>query len=189
MQGMIVGITGTNGSGKGELATYLVSKGFVHLSVRSFLEKEIKARNVSHDRDSVRIIANELRQMYGPTYIIASLLNEAHLAGTDVVIESVRCPAEAELFKNVGLYLLAVDADVEVRYGRISARGSATDYVSREKFNAQEKAEAEGVEPWDLRIPQCVAQAHFTFHNNRSLDTLHVNIDTWLASVENNFGM
>lgn len=177
---MIIGITGTNGSGKGELAQYLVSQDFVHLSVRSFLEQEMHRRGLPSDRDNMRLVANALRQEHGPAYIISELLREAHYASRDTVIESIRCPAEAELFQSSGLYLLAVDAPVEVRYARIRARGSTADFVSREKFDAQELAESSGVEVWDLHLPKCVAMAQYTFHNVGTVEDLQKDVAVWM---------
>ena len=179
---MIIGITGTNGSGKGELVQYLVSQDFVHLSVRSFLDLEMYRLQLTPDRDTMRLVANILRQEHGPTYIVSELLREAQYAARDVVIESVRCPAETELFQSNGLYLLAVDAPVEIRYARIRARGSATDFVSREKFDAQELAESSGVESWDLHLPKCVAMAAQTFHNIGAISDLQKDVRAWMQT-------
>lgn len=179
---MIIGITGTNGSGKGELAQYLVSQDFVHLSVRSFLDQEMYRLQLKPDRDNMRLVANRLRQEHGPAYIVSELLREAQYAARDVVIESVRCPAEAELFESDGLCLLAVDASVEIRYARIRARGSTTDFVSREKFDTQELAESSGVLPWDLHLQKCVAMAEYTFHNVGTVEDLQKDVATWLLT-------
>ncbi|MBQ7073715.1 AAA family ATPase [bacterium] len=58
----IVGITGTNASGKGTIVDYLVkNKNFTHYSVRAFLIQELEKRNLPVDRDHMRELGNELR--------------------------------------------------------------------------------------------------------------------------------
>ena len=58
----IIGITGTLGAGKGTVVDFLVSeKGYKHYSVRSFISEEIIKRNLPLNRDSMVVVANDLR--------------------------------------------------------------------------------------------------------------------------------
>ena len=60
---IIIGITGTIGAGKGTIVEYLTDKkGFTHYSVRSFLIDEIKKRGFEVNRDSMVLVANDLRK-------------------------------------------------------------------------------------------------------------------------------
>jgi len=59
---MIIGITGTDGGGKGTVVEYLVEKkGFVHCSARALWVDEIKKRGLEVNRANMRIVANDLR--------------------------------------------------------------------------------------------------------------------------------
>ena len=59
---MVIGITGTDGSGKGTVVDYLVeNKGFTHYSARTFLVAEIEKRGLPMSRNQMRLMANEFR--------------------------------------------------------------------------------------------------------------------------------
>src|SRR6218665_3245311 len=91
----IIGITGTIGAGKGTIVEYLQSNyGFVHYSMRGFLTQIIKEKNLPLNRDSMVIVANELRANHTPSYIVEQLYEQAKANGQDAVIESVRTVGE-----------------------------------------------------------------------------------------------
>ena len=62
---MIIGITGTLGAGKGTIVECLLEKGFKHYSVREFLVEEICKRGLEVNRNSMVLVANELRARFG----------------------------------------------------------------------------------------------------------------------------
>lgn len=114
---MIVAIAETNGAGKGTVADYLVSLGFKHFSAREFFVEEINKRGLIVNRDSMRLVANELRQTYGPDYNIRTLYERALAYGNNAVIESLRCPAETSFIINKpDTHFIGIDADPHIRY-------------------------------------------------------------------------
>ena len=93
------------------------------------------------NRDSMTVVANDLRASYSPSYIAEALYEEAAAAGKNAVIESLRTEGEIAALRAKGDFLLvAVDADPKVRYERIVARGSETDKISFEKFLPMRRA-------------------------------------------------
>jgi dephospho-CoA kinase len=140
---IIIGITGTLGAGKGTIVDFLINKkGYRHFSVRAFITDEIKKRNMPVNRDSMVIVANELRAKYHPGYIVEQLYNQALEAGSNCIIESIRATGEADLLKSRGMfYLISVDADPAVRYDRIVIRANETDHISFKEFLENEKRE------------------------------------------------
>ena len=176
---MIIGITGTNGAGKGTVVDYLIQKkSFAHYSVREFLLAEIRERGMPEDRSSMRDVANDLRKMHGPAYVVEQLFAKAEEKGGDVIIESIRTIGEAEFLKSNGALIGAVDADKKLRYERAVLRGSGTDKVSFEEFCMQEDREMASTEPWDMNVFGVMKMADFTLENNGTLDELHAQIDT-----------
>jgi dephospho-CoA kinase len=174
----LIGITGTNGAGKGTVVDYIVKeKGFRHYSAREFLLAEIRHRGVLENRSSMREVANDFRRLYGPAYVIEQLYAEAEKDGKDAVIESVRAIGEAEFLKSKGALIGAVDADRDIRYERIVVRGQITDKVSFEEFGIQEDREMASIEPWDMNVFGVMDLADFKIVNNGSIQELHAQID------------
>jgi dephospho-CoA kinase len=140
---MIIGITGTNGAGKGTVVEYLVgSKGFKGYSVREAITEEILRRGLEVNRPNLNEVATNLRELHGPGYFSTLFITDAKEKGfTNIVIESIRNPIEAQNLQSQGGKMLVVDANRNVRYKRIIARASATDSVSFEEFCAQEDME------------------------------------------------
>jgi len=181
---MIIGITGTNGAGKGTVVDYLVTKGFTHYSVRSLLIEEIERRGMPVDRSSMREVANELRRTHSPSYAIETLTNRALAArGGGAVIESVRVLGEASFLKEHGALLVAVDADRKLRYERIVARGSGTDKVDFDTWVKEEEREWANPAAWDMDVIGVMNMADATLQNNGTLEELHAHIDEVLAQI------
>ncbi len=176
---MIVGVTGTNGAGKGTVVDYLIEKHqFAHFSARAFLTRELLIRGISPDhRGSFRDLANELRKEHGPSYLIEQLFIEAKDAGRPAIIESIRTIGEAEFLHEHGAKILAADADRQKRYQRIVSRGSITDSLTFEEFCHQEDREMVSTEPWDMNVEGVMCMADFTVHNDGTLKDLYAQVD------------
>ena len=113
---VIIGITGTNGAGKGTVVEYLVAqKRFGHFSARALLTEEIEKRGWENNRENLIKVANELRETYGSAYVAEELFKRASVSKKNCIIESIRTVGEIELLKKKGKFvLLAVDADQKV---------------------------------------------------------------------------
>jgi dephospho-CoA kinase len=181
---MIVGITGTNGAGKGAVVDYLKHKGFKHYSARDFLTREVVKRGMVVDRSAMREVANEMRLKGGASFVIESLYKEALKQGGDAVIESVRAVGEVEFLKENGCPLIAVDADRSIRYKRAIGRGSATDKLDFDTWVMQEEREWHNTDEHDMNIPAVMALADYTITNEGSFEELRAQIDTALEQFK-----
>ena len=175
----IIWITGPQAAWKWEIVNYLVEKKwFAHYSVRWFLTQEIEKRWLPLDRDSMREVANELRANYWPSYITDQLFLQAQKNGKDAIIESVRAIGEVEsLKKKSDFILLAVNADQKLRFERAIARKSASDSVTFEKFQEQERLESENSDPSKQNINACIKMADFVVNNDWDIESLHKQLD------------
>ncbi len=181
---MIIGITGTNGSGKGTVVEYLKKTGFRHYSASGFIAEEVKRRGLPINRDTLNEVGTDLRRTHHPTYIIQTLYERAYADGRDAIIEAVRGVAGAQMLKERGAILLAVDADRRVRYEKVVKRGSEKDHVSFERFCEQEDRELEQNEEFAMNINGVMKIADYTFQNNGTLQGLHAQIDKVFSEIK-----
>lgn len=184
---MIIGITGTSGAGKGTIAEYLIKeKKFKHYSARAFLVEEINRRGLVVDRNSMIEVANDLRAKHGSAYVVEELYRQALVGGGDSIIESIRSVGEVTAMKGKkDFYLLAVDADINLRYERILARGNSTDGVSFEQFVEQEKRELNSVDPNKQNIAECIRLSDYLIINDGSVADLNNKTEEILKVITN----
>lgn len=183
---IIIGITGTLGAGKGTIVEYLKEKkGFNHYSARAFIVEEIKRRGLPVVRDNMASVANDLRQKHGAGYVAESLYDRAQKDGGSCIIESIRATGEIEALRQKGeLYMLAVDAEVKVRYERIYSRGDEqSDLVSFDKFLEDEKKEMANNDPGMQNLAKCIEISDYRFDNSGTREDLYQQVDEVLEKI------
>lgn len=183
---MIVGITGTLGAGKGTIVDYLVTKnGFRHLSVREYIKKQLQQHGLPINRDTMTNLANQLRALHGPSFIVDKLYEEALHNPSPAIIESIRTPGEIASLRARGSFvLLAVDADPMIRYKRITQRASETDSVDYRTFLANEEREMHSQNPNHQNLAECIRQADYRLINNGTTDELYQQLDQILLQLK-----
>ena len=182
---IIIGITGTLGSGKGTVVDYLVTKkGFKHFSVREFIGKEITKKDLPITRDNLVLMGNELRKKYGPSYIAKTLYERAKKSGKNTIIESLRNPYEVTTLRKMGtFYLFALDANPKVRFQRVLKRASETDKITFQEFINHEEREMSSKDPTKQNLKKVISMADFKFKNDGSLKELYDQIEKALKSI------
>lgn len=184
---MIIGITGTIGSGKGTVVDYLrEQKNFLHYSVSGdILTSILQERGETVDRDGMNRVANELRAANpaGPVGVAyEKYMSEGN--GQDIIIEALHSVPEVEYVKSVGGLVLGVNADPDIRYDRISARGSVKDNVTREEFRLQQEREDTGTgDPNKSNLSATFKQSDYRIVNDGTLEQLHQQIDQILNNI------
>lgn len=178
---MIIGIAGSFGAGKGTVVEYLKrAKNFTHYSASGFIVEEIERRQLPVNRDTMTVVANELRAAHGPSYIIDSLYERAKKFGGDVVIESLRAVAEVRRIKELGGRVIGVDALPEIRFKRAINRNSVKDHVTYEKWLEQEKAESNQSDPHKQNIFGALKEADFIISNNGTIEELQKAVEEFI---------
>lgn len=146
----IIGIGGTNGSGKDTIGHLLaVRHSYMFLSVTDILRGEARKRGLPVDREALRTISAEWRRQSGLGVLVEKAVELFQpVAGQykGLAIASLRNPGEADAVHEHGGTVLWVDADPRVRYDRIQANAVARDRAEEdnktfEQFLAEEQAE------------------------------------------------
>lgn len=172
---MIIGLTGTNASGKTSILKYLISKNFEHFSLSDAIRDELSRRDQEHSRENMRQVGNELRERYGPS--ILAIRTKKKIKSNKVVIDSIRNKYEVlELRQIPDFQLIALDAPIEVRFKRAMARGRQENAVSIETFRLLEEKE-KSKDSTAQNIDQCMNLADFHIYNDGTLEELHRKID------------
>ena len=181
---VVLGITGTIGAGKGTVVSILERDyGFKHYSARKYLTAELQVLGKEPTRDNMVELANKLRADNHPAIIIERLLQEARKAGGCAVIESVRTPGEVEMLKKYGCNLLAIDASQSYRYNRVRDRGSSTDSVTLEQFQADEAREMTSTDPNKQNLSKCMELADVGYKNDGTVEQLEKHIQKYMADL------
>lgn len=166
----LIGLTGTNGAGKGEVAAYLVKKGYAHFSLSDIIREKLEEEEAEADRDNLIRKGNELRRKGGPD-ILARLALE-RVRG-NAVIDSIRNPREvAYLKKQAGFILLAIDAPPSLRFERVQKRGRNESARTLEEF-IQKEAEENRSDADAQQLRTCMGMADVTITNDGTLEDLY----------------
>ena len=182
---MIIGLTGKNASGKGEVAEYLQKKGFAYYSLSDALREEAAKLGLEHSRDNLIKLGNELRQKDGPE-VLAKRINDKIKGnnGKNFVIDSIRNPFEAkELLKNKNFLLIGIDAPVELRFERSRERNRTGDSKTLEEFKKHEEQENSN-DKNSQQLDVTFKLSGKVISNEGSLEELHKKIDNLLEEIK-----
>ncbi len=173
MSAMIIGLTGKNGSGKGEVARFLQDRGFRYFSLSDVLREEAARSGSEVTRDILVELGNRLRAEHGP-----GVLAEKVFARLDpeknYVVDSIRHPREIQVFRRRADFILAtVRAPEKLRFERLRQRARESDPKSFEDFKKLEEREAKSAEASDQQLDQAIGMADVVVENTGPLKMLH----------------
>jgi dephospho-CoA kinase len=184
---MIIGLTGKNAAGKGELANHLKNKSFVYFSLSDALRDEATKQGLDHSRDNLIRLGTEMREKFGKGILaerINEKINQDKIQGkSNFVIDSIRHPGEIEeLRKNKDFLLIAVHTDAKIRYERLMKRGRAGDSKTLEEFEEHENKENNN-EGSGQQLDKCIEMADKIINSNGSIDEANKDLDRYLDSL------
>jgi cytidylate kinase len=148
----IIGLSGTNGSGKDTIGHMLTERhGFLFISGSEMLRQEAHARGEEPTRQVLRTISAEWRRESGSLGVLIDKAVEQYQEVAKqypggLVIASLRNPGEADRVHELNGCVVWTDADPRVRYDRIQAHAAERnraeeDNKTFEQFVAEEQAE------------------------------------------------
>jgi cytidylate kinase len=174
----LVGLAGTNGSGK-DTVGFLMAKHYNYwfFPFTELFREECRRRGIPVIRENTRMVSAQWRRESGLATLIDRSLEKykkdgGHFAG--VVLSSLRNPYEADRIHELSGTVLWIDADPEVRYKRIQDnahnRGrSGEDDRTFEQFLQEEADEMHpptGADEAALNMAAVRERADTTLYNN-----------------------
>lgn len=176
---LIIGVGGTNGSGKDTVMRLLADKyNLLFVSATDLLAAELTRDNLPTDRLHKAELSAAWRRESGLGVIVKKAY-ETYQSQADkyagLVVGSLRHPAENDEIHALSGKVLWIDADPKLRYDRVQVkdRGRVEDRVSFEQFMAEEEREMHPVgDVATLNVAAVKEKADLTILNEGSLETL-----------------
>ncbi len=176
---LVVGVTGPNAAGKGEVSAYLGGRGFTLHSLSDIVREEAAARGLPPVREHLIRIGTELREKGGPGVLASRLLPRL---GPRDVVDSIRNPAEVEVLRGVpGFVLIGVDAPAVVRFARSRDRARPGDPSTFAEFTSRELQE-NSANPAGQQLAATFRLADRVIVNDDDLGNLHSQIGSILEA-------
>jgi len=173
----LIGLTGTNAAGKGEVARYLETKGYEVFSLSDVIREHLQKRGLAASRDNLIAAGNALRRRYGADILARRVLKKVR---GKAVIDSIRNGREVSHLKTrPGFILAAVDAPVEIRFKRAQKRGRQESASTLEEFIAKERLELAGGRARQ-QLLRCLRAADVTIINDGTLAQLRRRVEQCL---------
>ena len=170
----IVGLTGTNGSGKGEIGAYLKKKSFSYYSLSDLIREELIRNREEITRNHLIQMGNKMREEYGADILARRVMDRIQ---NKAVIDSIRNTKEVEFLKKQdGFILIAIDAPSKIRHERVRKRGRNESAETLEEFLAKEKEEMTSNEKGQ-QLKLCMKMADHTIINDGTLEELFSKVE------------
>lgn len=180
---MIIGLTGKNAAGKGEVANYLKKRGFAYYSLSDEIRAEASKFNIPPTRENLIKMGNELRRRFGENILAKRIIEKTKKDNKEnMIIDSIRNPAELKEIKKLpNSIILAIDAPVELRFERAMQRGRIENAKTLEEFKMIEKKE-ESKQKESQQLNICFEMADKVVVNDSSITELNRKINKIIES-------
>jgi dephospho-CoA kinase len=176
----VIGIVGPIACGKGIVVDYLKQKHeYISFSLSSILHDELKKRGVTlFTRTTLQDLGDELRKNEGDGVLakraIKTLNPKHYTLNPKIIIEGIRNPGEVHYLRTIpGFFLIAVDAQKEIRYQRVLKRGKPWDPKDWESFisvDGRDGGDEKNTNGQQVR--KCMELADIRIENNGNMNEL-----------------
>lgn len=181
---IVIGLIGEKGAGKGTVADHLLEKyGAVHFGTSKILRRTLEDLRLPVTRENLTKLALVLKEGYGPSVIIDSLIQDMEKSDADLIIaDGIRMHGDVEPFqKKYGgdFYLVYVTADLKLRYERTKMRKEKD---GEENATLEQFLEEEG-KLTEISIHEIGRRAEFKMNNNGTAEELKKQTDEMMEKL------
>ncbi|MBJ83924.1 MAG: hypothetical protein CMB52_00175 [Euryarchaeota archaeon] len=181
---MWFGLTGRNASGKTTVVDWLVENGYYSTSCSDSIRAHLRSKGVEINRENLIEGGRELRATHGPG-ILAEMLRDEHSETPNLVIDSIRTPAEVEALRiRPDFRLIEIRASREVRWERLQSRGRSGDPADWETFVAQEESELKAKDDSGQALIATAEMADIVIINDGDSEELRASLELLLRPAE-----
>ncbi len=172
---MIIGLTGSMGSGKGEIVNILQGRGFDYIRLSSMVREEAKNRGIADEREKLMEVGNSMRKEGGAGVLGKRALQKIQDSDCDMwVIDGIRNPAEIDALRDSeDVYIVGVHTDKNVLVDRILSRSRDSDPTVKDEILRKIERELGEGEPEDgQQVAKCMEKVDRVIANEGSLEDL-----------------
>lgn len=183
---VIIGITGPNASGKGEVIKYLLGKNFYAISLSDILREKARLYNIEPTRENLIRLGNALRKRYGCEILAKWAIKQIlKVPSQKVVVDSIRNVSEIKAFREKfkdDFYLIYVTAPKKLRFKFMQLRKREGDPLTYKEFLEIEKRENSS-KSYQQQINKCKKFKDFLINNNSTLESLYKKVEKVLEKI------
>jgi len=179
---MIIGVTGTKASGKGNIVRALAGQGFRTFSFGDICRK--KAANMFgevYSASQLQDAGDKLREEGGSGALAKIMLEQPGILNSNWVIDGIRNPGEIEVLRKLSdFYLVATDAPRPKRFERLKARrrsGDPQDYQGFIELDQRDLRDDRN--PNGQQVADCIFNADY--HFNADFPTQEQAVDEFIS--------
>lgn len=180
---IIIGITGSLGSGCSSTAKHLSENGFKYFSIsRDFLEPLAKEKNEPFETyEDKQNFGNKARRELREEYKQKFLKAIEDSGEKSVVIECFRNPIEIDFLRDLypHFYLIALFANEEVRKNR-----KIGEKINERDFKRLDKRDVGEDDKLGQQVRKCVNNADTVLNNSANWDTIDIR-DAFFTNIDN----
>lgn len=138
-----LGVFGPMGSGKGFAARYIAKKyGYKVISMGNIVRYLARKEGVKPTRLNLENVQRKYRKKYGNDFVIRETIRRARASDKPVILDGVRSVIDVRIAKKeLGVKMILIDADPEVRFERLKKRRRADFPRTIEEFKKVEASE------------------------------------------------
>ena len=183
---IVIGLTGTLGSGKGVVKDILSKKlGYEVVTLSEIIKEELKKRGKEVTRKNLQDMGNELRKRFGNDILVKLALKKCK--GKNLIIDGIRNVDEINhLRKKFGkkFLLIGIDAPLEIRFKRIRKRGRKGDPKTWKEFIKADERDRKEKKTYGQQVEKCLGKADFLLINDCSLKELEKLIEELIENFK-----
>lgn len=167
---VVIGLTGSFGSGCTEISKHLESEGYFRYRLSQPISDLADAKGVAKDdRDALQTLGDDLRKENGPSYLAELAITSVQEAAADkIVLDGIRNTAEIDALRRrfANFYVIAVQAGRDTRWQRVKKKMGLDEKVF-DVADARDRGEGE---VWGQQVSLCTDMADIVIQNDKDLD-------------------